>query len=197
MTPVEAAALLELLRRQSIEAALRQGPRAHGFRTNLWTLPRVARLIEHLTGVQYHPGHVWLEVVTDVASASTLSVLLAGTQLTEMTIDVSGDLPDSTAYVKVTQANVGVLATLALSPQVQAEIEAAGQTGYTAYVVSGGASWLVIDPATGNLGAFLEGIGGGAANLSGADMARIDAAVRTLAAGLSLIGLGAASGCSP
>ena len=42
-----------------IEAALRQGPRAHGFRTNLWTLPRVARMIKHLTGVQYHPGHVW------------------------------------------------------------------------------------------------------------------------------------------
>ena len=42
-----------------IEAALRQGPRAHGFRTNLWTLPRVARLIKALTGVQYHPGHVW------------------------------------------------------------------------------------------------------------------------------------------
>ena len=43
----------------SIEAALRQGPCAHGFRTNLWTLPRVARLIKRLTGVQYHPGHVW------------------------------------------------------------------------------------------------------------------------------------------
>ncbi len=42
-----------------IEAALRQGARAHGFRTNLWTLPRVARVIKHLTGVQYHPGHVW------------------------------------------------------------------------------------------------------------------------------------------
>ena len=43
----------------SIEAALRQGPRVHGFRTNLWTLPRVARLIKRLTDVQYHPGHVW------------------------------------------------------------------------------------------------------------------------------------------
>ena len=42
-----------------IEAALRQGPRTHGFRTNLWTLPRVARIIKQLTGVQYHPGHVW------------------------------------------------------------------------------------------------------------------------------------------
>ncbi len=47
----------EELRR--IETALREGPRAHGFRTNLWTLPRVARLIERLTGVSYHPGHVW------------------------------------------------------------------------------------------------------------------------------------------
>jgi transposase len=42
-----------------VEAALREGPRAHGFRTNLWTLPRVARVIKRLTGVQYHPGHVW------------------------------------------------------------------------------------------------------------------------------------------
>ena len=42
-----------------VEAALRQGPRAHGFRTNLWTLPRVAHVIKQLTGVQYHPGHVW------------------------------------------------------------------------------------------------------------------------------------------
>lgn len=42
-----------------IDTALRQGPRAQGFRTNLWTLPRVARLIKRLTGVQYHPGHVW------------------------------------------------------------------------------------------------------------------------------------------
>jgi transposase len=42
-----------------VEAALRQGPRAHGFHTSLWTLPRVARVIKRLTGVQYHPGHVW------------------------------------------------------------------------------------------------------------------------------------------
>src|SRR5436853_6226414 len=41
------------------EQALRQGARAHGFATDLWTLPRVARVIERLTGVLYHPGHVW------------------------------------------------------------------------------------------------------------------------------------------
>jgi hypothetical protein len=38
---------------------LGQGARAHGFLTDLWTLPRVAIVIERLTGVHYHPGHVW------------------------------------------------------------------------------------------------------------------------------------------
>jgi transposase len=45
-------------RRQIIEALL-EGPLARGYRTNLWTLPRVALLIKDLTGVSYHPGHVW------------------------------------------------------------------------------------------------------------------------------------------
>src|SRR5437016_1657171 len=44
---------------RQVEQALRQGARAHGFATDLWTLPRVARVIERLTGVLYHPGHVW------------------------------------------------------------------------------------------------------------------------------------------
>jgi len=42
-----------------VDTALREGPRAHGFRTGLWTLPRVALVIKRVTGVQYHPGHVW------------------------------------------------------------------------------------------------------------------------------------------
>ena len=42
-----------------VEAALRQGPGAHGFATELWTLDRVAAVIEAVTGVRYHPGHVW------------------------------------------------------------------------------------------------------------------------------------------
>src|SRR3989475_11164653 len=42
-----------------VEAALLKGPGAHGFATELWTLPRVATLIERLTHVRYHPGHVW------------------------------------------------------------------------------------------------------------------------------------------
>jgi hypothetical protein len=42
-----------------VEKVLCQGSRAHGFRSDLWTLPRVARVIEGVTGVRYHPGHVW------------------------------------------------------------------------------------------------------------------------------------------
>src|SRR5260370_15106888 len=42
-----------------VETALLQGPRWHGFATELWTLPRVATVIARLTGVHYHPGHVW------------------------------------------------------------------------------------------------------------------------------------------
>ncbi|PYN14127.1 MAG: hypothetical protein DME06_05445, partial [Candidatus Rokuibacteriota bacterium] len=42
-----------------IDAALRQGPRAFGFATNLWTLARVAVVIKRQSGVQYHPAHVW------------------------------------------------------------------------------------------------------------------------------------------
>lgn len=50
---------LEARQLARVEAALRQGPRAFGFATNLWTLPRVARVIHRVTGVRYHPGHVW------------------------------------------------------------------------------------------------------------------------------------------
>lgn len=42
-----------------VESALRRGACAHGFATELWTLPRVARVIARETGVRYHPGHVW------------------------------------------------------------------------------------------------------------------------------------------
>lgn len=42
-----------------VDRALRRGPRASGFATDLWTLDRVAAVIEAETGVRYHPGHVW------------------------------------------------------------------------------------------------------------------------------------------
>lgn len=50
---------LEASQLAQVEAALLKGPGAHGFATELWTLPRVATVIERLTRVRYHPGHVW------------------------------------------------------------------------------------------------------------------------------------------
>ena len=44
---------------QQIEKQLKAGPEAQGYQTGLWTLPRVAKLIETECGVSYHPGHVW------------------------------------------------------------------------------------------------------------------------------------------
>jgi transposase len=52
--PKLAPAQIEIL----LEALLK-GPAVQGYKTQLWTLPRVAVLIEELTGVRYHPGHVW------------------------------------------------------------------------------------------------------------------------------------------
>ncbi|HEY4681895.1 MAG TPA: winged helix-turn-helix domain-containing protein [Candidatus Acidoferrales bacterium] len=45
--------------RQQVERALLQGPRAHGLDADLWSLPRMAVVIARVTGVRYHPGHVW------------------------------------------------------------------------------------------------------------------------------------------
>src|SRR5258707_7247881 len=44
---------------QVLDRALRAGAATWGFPSDLWTLPRVARVIEKVTGVAYHPGHVW------------------------------------------------------------------------------------------------------------------------------------------
>lgn len=45
--------------KQQVVEALLEGPAAQGYQTQLWTLPRTADLIENLTGVRYHAGHVW------------------------------------------------------------------------------------------------------------------------------------------
>src|SRR5438874_1008950 len=41
----------------SVEAALARGPTANGYATDLWTLVRVAEVIEMVTGVSFHPCH--------------------------------------------------------------------------------------------------------------------------------------------
>lgn len=38
---------------------LSEGPLAFGYTTDLWTLKRIARLIEERVHVRYHPNHVW------------------------------------------------------------------------------------------------------------------------------------------
>ena len=42
-----------------VERALTEGAEAHGYPTDLWTLQRVAEVIERVTGVSYHPARVW------------------------------------------------------------------------------------------------------------------------------------------
>jgi transposase len=42
-----------------VEHALARGAEANGYATDVWTLTRVAEVIQRLTGVSYHPGHVW------------------------------------------------------------------------------------------------------------------------------------------
>ena len=44
---------------EELESALLEGPGAHGFRTELWTLPRVGELIRRKFGVRYCKSNVW------------------------------------------------------------------------------------------------------------------------------------------
>jgi len=45
--------------KQELEWTLQAGPLAAGFPTDLWTLARIAQVIEHQLGVKYYPGHMW------------------------------------------------------------------------------------------------------------------------------------------
>jgi transposase len=42
-----------------VEQALLEGAGANGFVGELWTLDRIAVVIQRLTGVHHHPAHVW------------------------------------------------------------------------------------------------------------------------------------------
>lgn len=52
-------ARLSAEQKKQLEQTLLKGPLTAGFATDLWTLPRVAKVIEREFGVRYHPGHVW------------------------------------------------------------------------------------------------------------------------------------------
>jgi transposase len=42
-----------------LQRALELGARAHGYPDDEWSVARLGQLIERLTGVRYHRGHVW------------------------------------------------------------------------------------------------------------------------------------------
>lgn len=52
-------AKLTAAQRRQLAKLLPQGARKHGYRTELWTLSRVADVIAVHFGVDYHPRHVW------------------------------------------------------------------------------------------------------------------------------------------
>ncbi len=45
--------------RNQLERILLKGARRQGYRTELWTLPRIAEVIERRLGVTYHASSVW------------------------------------------------------------------------------------------------------------------------------------------
>ena len=57
-TPGRPAMLTQDQKKQLVQVLL-NGPLAAGYRTDLWTLNRVAKAIDQQFGVQYHPSHVW------------------------------------------------------------------------------------------------------------------------------------------
>jgi len=42
-----------------VEVELAKGAAANGYANDVWTLKRVAEVIQRVTGVSYHPAHVW------------------------------------------------------------------------------------------------------------------------------------------
>lgn len=50
---------LSLSQKKRLTTVLVKGPLAAGYRTDLWTLQRVAQMIRKQFGVAYHPCHVW------------------------------------------------------------------------------------------------------------------------------------------
>jgi transposase len=57
--PAGPKARLSGKQKAALVKAIVAGPKAQGHPTEVWTLPRVAKLIEQQTGECYHPGHVW------------------------------------------------------------------------------------------------------------------------------------------
>ena len=51
--------MLTALQKRQLLRLLAKGSPSEGYTTDLWTLPRISKLIEKHFGTHYHPGHVW------------------------------------------------------------------------------------------------------------------------------------------
>lgn len=58
--PLGRPAKVTAAHRKTLARVLKQGAQAHGFLTDLWTLPRIAAVLGREGGVRVHPGHLWL-----------------------------------------------------------------------------------------------------------------------------------------
>jgi transposase len=50
---------LSAVQKTKLEQQLLKGPLVAGYRIDLWTLKRIAQVIQKQFGIQYHPNHVW------------------------------------------------------------------------------------------------------------------------------------------
>lgn len=50
---------LSAKQKRQLERGLLKGPLAAGYKTDLWTLARIRKLIQRQFGIVYHPSHVW------------------------------------------------------------------------------------------------------------------------------------------
>jgi transposase len=57
--PTGPAPRLSDVQLRRVEQALLRGAGSNGFVGELWTLDRIATVIQRLTGVRHHPAHIW------------------------------------------------------------------------------------------------------------------------------------------
>ena len=57
--PKPPACRISTEQKEKLVEILLKGARSAGYATDLWTLGRIAEVIEKEFGVKYHPGHVW------------------------------------------------------------------------------------------------------------------------------------------
>jgi hypothetical protein len=72
---------------------LSQGAKANGYPTDLWTLARAAEVIQRVSGVRYHPGHVWY-LLHDRLNWSRQRPARRATERNEAAMSFTSDDPD-------------------------------------------------------------------------------------------------------